>query len=208
MKRLIKSIYFILPLALCACTSAYSKNAYRQEGYDQYDKSAIVDKYHSYLNSNLSVFPDSLISSEVNTSYSAYISEELFDENTEIFLSCEYNDEEYDSEVKRLSEIEITISYKDKSFTNHIKYDEEMYNYPAYIAIDGWSGRYEYALLIKDENKIVYIYLDSPSDKQLTKFADYVKKDTSDYRKITTTGDFTIYNHSFDGGKTWIEFDD
>lgn len=39
-------------------------------------------------------------------------------------------------------------------------------------------------------------------------YSDYVKKDRSVYEEENTWDAFSMYNHSFDGGESWVEFDD
>ena len=36
----------------------------------------------------------------------------------------------------------------------------------------------------------------------------YVKKDLSAYEEENTWDVFCMYNHSFDGGESWVDFDD
>ena len=180
---------------------------FRSIGVEQYDKSAIVEKYHANIDSNLSIFPDEIKAVEGTASYYAFISDEFFDKNPEIFLQCEYTVENYLLEIERLKSISITIKYRDQSYTNYIKYDEEMYAFPAYIAIDGFGSKYEYALLNEKEHVITYLYLAYPGKDQFEKYPDYVKENHSSYNK-SCLDCFTIYAHSFDGGRSYVEFDD
>lgn len=53
----------------------------------------------------------------------------------------------------------------------------------------------------------MYIYLAYPNDNVLSEYSDYVKKDLSVYEEENTWDAFSIYNHSFDGGESWVEFD-
>ena len=201
--KFIPLIISTISLTACAKSNPYSKN-----GYQEYDKEAIVERFHHSLDSNLSIFPDKLISTEENTNYSAFISEEFFDDNPVIFLSCVYTKEQYDGEVNRLKNISITIKNGKQEYTNFIKHDEESYLNPVYAANDGFASKYEWASLIEEELSIVYLYLDSPDDGTLNRYAPYIKKDRSSYKAISTLDRFTIYNHSFDGGKSYTEFDD
>ena len=66
------------------------------------------------------------------------------------------------------------------SFTNYIMYDENSYDYPSYITIDGFSNNYEYALIDKDNLKIIYIYLVYPDIKN-EKYTGYLKKNKKIY---------------------------
>ena len=205
MKKVV--VFFPIILALSSC-GYKTGQGYRQNGFQEYNKQYIVENYHSLINSNLSIFPDQLITEEENVEYHAYITNELFDDNNEIYLSCVYEEEIYKEEVERLKAISITIKYKNQEHTNYIKYDETSYKYPAYISSDGFASVYEYALLLEENRQIVYLYLYSPNSATFEKYPDYVKKDTSSYKKLDTLTCFTIYNHSFDGGKSYIEFDD
>lgn len=60
----------------------------------------------------------------------------------------------------------------------------------------------------KIHNRIIYVYLSYPGGKTLQEYSDYVKKDLSVYEEKNTQDAFSIYNHSFDGGESWGEFDD
>ena len=90
-------------------------------------------------------------------------------------------------------------------------YDEESYNYPAYIASDGQSSVYEYALLDDDDNKIVYVYLSYPDSLinggHLVKYKDYLLKDLSSYVfEGNTLERFSIYYYNF-GDDIWTGYD-
>lgn len=207
MKKIAKAVHILISLlSITACTSMKGTGVL-QEGYIGYDIRYFADNYHSTLNSNLSIFPEKLISTEENTIYRGYVTLEFFDDPTEIYLSYVYNEEQYLSEVERIKNISMTIKYKSQEYTNYIKYNETSYKYPAYITIDGFSGQYEYALLLKENYQIVYMYLDVPGNDQIKKYPDYVKIDTSSYQK-SSNNSFSLYNHSFDGGQSWVEFDD
>ena len=66
---------------------------------------------------------------------------------------------------------------------------------------------YEYALLDKDNLQIIYIYLSYPSINN-KKYNKYLKKDKSVYFWLSTWDLYSMYNHSFDNGKSYVEFDD
>ena len=54
----------------------------------------------------------------------------------------------------------------------------------------------------------MYVYLAYPDKKTLQDYSDYIKKDLSVYEEENTWDAFSMYNHSFDGGESWVEFDD
>ena len=75
-------------------------------------------------------------------------------------------------------------------------YDEDMYNYPAYIAIDGYCHNYEYALIDEANNRIIYVLLGYPNPDVLSEYSDYLKSDPSAYDlgNSTTLERFCIYS--------------
>lgn len=196
-----------LPLISISLFGCNFSNAYEAKGINQYDKAEIVNKYHSSLDSNLSLFPDEIKSIKEESFYYAYVSNEFFDKNPKIILECQYDKETFDQEIERIKNGEITITYKNESVTNKVIYDEEMYIEPAYIAIDGFADKYEYALINYEDYIIAYVYFAYPGESEFQNYQSLVKKDKSLYDK-TSLKSFTIYAHSFDGGKSFIEFDD
>ena len=85
-----------------------------------------------------------------------------------------------------------------------------MYNYPTFIASDGYCSGYEYALLDADNNTIIYVHLAYPDYDELSEYKDYLKKNKEAYD--TGDGDtldrFTIYAHRFPGKDYWTEYSD
>ncbi|MBQ6389539.1 MAG: hypothetical protein IJH90_07910 [Mogibacterium sp.] len=124
-----------------------------------------------------------------------------------VILICAYGDEQFSEEIGRLQALSKTIEYDEEEYTNKILYDEDSYSYPAYITIDGFGNTYEYALIDQFNNRIVYVYLAYPDEKTLQDYSNYVKKDLSAYEEENTWDAFSMYNHSFDGGESWVEFD-
>lgn len=172
----------------------------------EYDKSLVIEKYGGDLDSDLSVFPDEILTGTAD--YSVHFSSDLFDTDGRMILECTYDDEQFSSEISRLQGLSKTITFEDEQFTNKVLYDEASYAYPAYITIDGFGNTFEYALADKSENRIVYIYLSYPDDETLSRYSNYVKKDLSAYEEENTLDSYSMYNHSFDGGESWVEFDD
>ena len=91
--------------------------------------------------------------------------------------------------------------------TEKILYDTEMYNYPAYISIDGYDTVYEYALIDEENNRIIYALLSYPRLTDLVKYQEYLKKDKLSYKTDdgSTLEKFSIYSFSFDDG-IWSEY--
>ena len=125
-----------------------------------------------------------------------------------IFLECTYSDDAFAAEIDRLKGLSMTIEFEGEQVTNHVRYDEETYSYPAYITIDGFGDTYEYALVDQEENKIVYLYLAYPKVDSLVQYKEYLKKDLKTYAEEEKPGAYSMYMHSFDGGEVYIEYSD
>ena len=204
-RLLLLALALLLTVAfLTSCEGA----PYQAEGVGQYDLAAIRARYAGNLDSSLAVFPSCETLAKADATYLANLQSGLFDTNAEIFLDCVYSDEEtYLAEVDRLSSLFMTISFREERYTNYVLYDETSYLYPAYVTIDGFGHTYEYALLIAERQEIVYLYLSYPGEAQFSRYGNYIKIDRSVYGQASMS-DFSMYNHSFDGGKAYIEFDD
>lgn len=179
-------------------------------GIENYNKSYYIKEYGGDLNSNLSIFPDNK-SNLLNATFSSSFQTNLFDSDGYILLTSKYSKNDFDDEIDRLSKINIVITEScydnSDSYINYIKYDEKSYSYPAFIAIDGFGHTYEYALINKENLEIIYVYLSYPSEYNSI-YKKYLKNDKSIYSKINTLNLFSIYNHSFDGGDSFIEYND
>ena len=107
-----------------------------------------VDKYGEFENylgySGLAIFPKDVPSENIESYY--YLNRDMpLDPMCEIYVKCTYNEEEYEKEVERLKKIP------------NIRFDEERFNYDAYVSMYNYSSCYEYALLLEDEKSIAYI---------------------------------------------------
>lgn len=208
-KGLVMSVAFgiILILLLCSCgPEPGTSKAYRTDDVSDYDKSLILRNYGPDLDGDLSIFPEEITAKEA--SFSARFDPNLFDTDGYMILECSYDKPAFDDEIIRLQGLSRTIEYEGEQFTNEVLYDEKSYNYPAYTANDGFGNTYEYALIDQAQNRIVYIYMAYPGSKLLKKYSDYVRKDLSSYAEENTMDRFSMYNHSFDGGESWVEYDD
>ena len=169
------------------------------EGLAKYDKQEILDKYRSDLNSGLFLFPDDT-DDIIEGEYESKLKTGILDTDGYLLLKAKYSEEDYKKEEERLSGITCSITYKDMSVTNSVKYDTEMYNYPAYIAVDGYDHVYEYALMDSENSTIIYVLISYPRYAHMSKYNEYKKKDSSDYNLDNgkVLENFTIYYHRFD----------
>lgn len=100
------------------------------------------------------VFPE--IIPENATDVDFYCSHEIFFVGSaimEVYLQCTYDESDYQAEIERLEN-----TYKQYGATRkELLYVEDRFAYPAYMAVDGHSGEYEYALLTR-EKQITYVF--------------------------------------------------
>lgn len=197
----------LLSIILTLPVGCFADDDYRTDSANDYDKEYILTTFSGDLDSNLSIFPDSIPDEAGDVEYRVSLHSGLFDTDGEIILRCTYDDDLFANELERLAALSATIRYKDNEHVNTIIYDESTYSYPAYIANAGFGNTYEYALIDSDHSEIIYIYLAYPNPESFEP-SDYLMKDLSLYEEEHTLDAYSMYNHSFDGGNSWIEFDD
>lgn len=165
-----------------------------------YDKANLVSEYGRDIDSGLFLFPDEV--NGIDAAYSSDLAYGLLDTDGYIILSVFYTDEQYAAELDRLSSVSCTIN----GYTENVMYDEDSYEYPAYVACDGFDYVYEYALLDSESLNITYVLLSNP-DINSEDLDGVLKIDTNDYSQ-PTWGRFSIYAHSFDDGNSYMEWSD
>lgn len=202
-----KKSMMILILALFFLLAGCGQLVYQTDDADAYDKTLIVEEHHGDLDSDLSLFPDELPIGAETVTYTASLWVNLLDTDAVIILNCVLDAETFDSEIDRLAGLSKVIRDGDETYTNRVIYDETSYRAPAYITIDGFGHTYEYALIDRDGREITYIYLAYPNVHDFP-YPDYLKRDLSTYEEENTLHAWSMYNHSFDNGNSWTEFDD
>ena len=136
--------------------------------------------------SNLEIFPSNPKEISELTDYYYRCIDTFMDPTCKIFMECRFvNDETFEEECSRLSQ----IKKKKDSQINEVQYSETLFQYPAYIAMYDWSSCYEYALILEEENKIVYVFLQGNSQR--------VDKNYMPLNRNNENSNFSIY--SFDG---------
>lgn len=170
-------------------------------GIENYDKAKISEQYRSDL-SELFVFPEDT-KDMIEPTFVSSFKTGFFDTDGYMILQARYDKEDYDAEVKRLSSIECTVD----DITIGIKYDEETYALPAYVAIDGFDYEYEYALLDEKNHTITYIILSYPEYVDLSEYEEYLKLDADEYKIKDSLNQFSIYERYYKDG-VYIEYSD
>ena len=181
----------------------FSKPPEHIEGIQNYDKTYLVQEFSGDMTSHFFLFPDDLSNAKEADFWYEYRTG-LLDTDGTFFLTAVYSDEDFEKEKKRISEVTCTVNDGIDDHTQAVLYDKDMYNYPAYIAIDGYTYNYEYALIDEDNDRIIYVLLGYPDYEELSEYSDYLKSDPSDYelKGSTTLDRFCIYavkSAKFDG---------
>ena len=199
----------VIGLAFFEASQPYDKKS----GIDNYDKEYLLEEYGSDLDTGLFIFPNDG-QNAVSVEYESALKTGMFDTDGYIFFSATYEDDEFKKEVERLSEISCTVfesKHEDSDYhIGNIIYDTESYKFPAYVASDGYSSVYEYALIDNDNKRIIYVLLSYPNianDEAETVQKDYLKKDLNAYdlKNGSTLERFSIYSFGFSKG-IWSEY--
>ena len=204
-------LFFIKMLLALGITSlSFFTPAEEVTGIENYDKSHYINKYGGDLDSNLSIFPDDKDILK-NAEFSSSLQTNLFDSDGFILLIANYDKDNFVNEIERLKSLSATIyesCYDNaKSFVNYVRYDENLYNFPSYITIDGFASTYEYALINEKDLQIIYVYLSYPKTSD-SNYSNYLKIDKSSYDDSNTLDNYSMYNHSFDNGSSYMEISD
>lgn len=206
------SLYYIVKtvpvLCLVGVVEGFGTQGDVVRDVGKYSKSYYIETCGGDLDSDLSIFPDAIHEHMQVLHYESSLSTGLFDTSGYIVLVYTLNEEDFENELIRLGSLNKEIeSDNGETYINKVLYVEGMYSCPAYITIDGFDSTYEYALIDQAGNRIVCVYL---SDVQTAEFpyTEYLKRDLSSYDLGDPFSSYTMYNHSFDGGQTYVEFDD
>lgn len=117
----------------------------------------IFEDFKGY--SNLYIFPTIILDSARINAYYYYQRDTLFDPTCQIYLEYSLSKADFEAEVSRLSMISERFEHEQyKDIVNEIVYDTEHFRYPAYVTIFNNNYCYEYALLDKEENKIICVF--------------------------------------------------
>ena len=187
----------------------YAKPMNDVEGLDKYDKQYLTEEFSGDMTSHFFLFPDDLSNTE-DADFRYEYKVGLLDTDASFFLTATYSDEAFEAEVERISGITCTVNDGNEDHTQAVIYDEDMYRYPAYIAIDGYCHTYEYALIDEANNRVIYVLTSYPDPEHLKEYSDFLKNDPKAYDlgNTSTLDRFCIYSVKmidFDG---YVEYDD
>ncbi len=139
---------------------------YRTTDIREYQNWTHAETEKGDVDSGLFIFPEN-VSAAVETDYAYTYQHGVLEDGYYMFLKASYEESEYAKEVQRLSAISLDIKMSDgNSVQKEIMYSEELFSYPAYVAIYNAHNSFEYALLDEENNAIVYIYHHLLSDEE------------------------------------------
>lgn len=181
-------LVFIIRLFLILIPVMVSAPIDNQSGIENYNKAKIIEEYGKDIDSGLFLFPNQT-EKMMEATFASSFKTGLFDTDGYIILQAKYNEEDYEAEVERLSNIECSVM----DVVLGVRYDTESYALPAYVASDGFDHVYEYALMDRNKCKITYILLSYPEDVDLNEYEQYLKLDRLEYVIKDTLKCFSIY---------------
>ncbi len=119
-----------------------------------------IDYEREEIESGLYIFPEDIAKAE-DVKYLYYTALDYHSiSDILIFAEITYSEEDYKTEKERIAGLEckIPLSENEQPVTKAVDYSEELFYYPAYVAIYGSNLSYEYALMDEENNRIIYIY--------------------------------------------------
>lgn len=146
---------------------------------------------HSGMRTALITFPKALPERAQNVDFYFSYKDTWNSPTCEIYLQCTYSEPDYQAEIERLENTKKRYG----SMESFLRKDEEgRFPYPVYIAIDGRSEAYEYAMLT-GKNQITYIYTSYKKEKNLRKIeSDYLPTDFDSRQANMREGEgYSIY---------------
>lgn len=91
------------------------------------------------------IFPEELPKYDDRITYYFYCPDTIFQPTCQIYLKCAYNENDYEKECDRLSNISVIyIGQK-----QNIRFGENSFPLPAYVTTNGWCSCYKYALVLE-----------------------------------------------------------
>jgi len=139
--------------------------------------------------SNLEIFPKEELNQDSIAKYSYFCMDSFMDPTCKIYMECDYTDQEFEKEITRLKNITATLD----GVTNSIIYNEDYFDYPAYISMFNWSSCYEYALILEEEKKIVYVFVQGGSQIPPSKYrVNKEHKEAESFSLYSVRGHFVL----------------
>lgn len=132
-----------------------------------------INKYGEFKGfsgySSLLIFPEKEI--ENTSEYYYYFRDTMFDPTCQIYLKCQFFENEFQQEIERLNAIKVVSSRGEEQPLLENKDD---FNYYALVASNGFESCYEYALVDAENLEIIYVFLQGIPEEKIVFDAKYV----------------------------------
>ena len=179
-KFILGGIIFIVLLLGCIMWLTFNKNQnYETSDISQYGE--MKNKLKGKVFSGLDIFPKEIENIETKKNYYMQYGRKNLDYSVQVYLECEYGEEQFQQELERLSKMKET--YEKYQLHHFIVKDVENFDYPAYVMIFQNNYTYEYALIDEENKKIIYIYLQHTNYEDLMVDGVYLDKKYKEYMK-------------------------
>ena len=192
-------VIFVIALFICGCSLWPEKESYSTTNIDEYRNfENHIEGEKDGIFSGLKIFPVKITNQMQDVSYMYECGNIAFNNGYLIYLECSWTEESFENEIIRLQEI--FVSNKDE--TKRVIYDEELFAYPAYIAVyDESEDRKEYALVDKDKRKTIYLYCQFQNHLLESKIeSQYYAKRTENMENKLLQGGYNMYKFEIENG--------
>lgn len=152
---------FIITVSCLKIQGNIESHTHKEEKYREFDNYYGISKLYLFPKAEIKTNEDVTI-----TQYWYDIAGNKVYPTCQIYLECEYTKEAYEEEKNRLMQV------SDRETKLEAIYDESGFPYPAVYAMKGSENCYEYVLFLKEERKMIYVYLQGGVDRRELLFSD------------------------------------
>ena len=171
----ISVILVAVVIQICSCTTFFSSEAADKFAIDTSDRLCFANNelynnykivgeakkisedeydYEEILKSGqelgYEIFPEKLLCEKA---YFFYYYSNVASYRTEIYLECDYTEDNYHAEVERISNIYCKATKKSAVYV------EDLFELPVYVITYNYYSKFEYVLLDEENKKIIYVAL-------------------------------------------------
>lgn len=146
MKKVVKAVLILAVTILLSSCALYTDEKSVENYGEFFEKAGAISEYL--------IFPEEIPESATEVTYRCLWNDiSLIDPTIQIYLEYQLGEEEYAAEVQRISGIQLDEGIYP------VWLDEESFEYPAYVATDGYSHEYEYVLMDEENHRLISIDL-------------------------------------------------
>jgi hypothetical protein len=140
--------------------------------------------------SHLFIFPKELTDTHEVESFYYSCSSGSLDNTYQLFMEYTLPQDEYEAEVKRLAELEVTY----RGVVNKVIYDTTGFNYPAYVAVFTKHGDYEYALIDEENRRFICVLSCVANIDNMPVDKVYLPQDSFNYDNLDSRNGYSMYS--------------